>query len=301
LLAHGNGIIETCLTGLLVFALHVPAPCQTDSKQPTAATLELPGDSFPATHRAPMDPQASSPGEDPRGSWAVQNSSQTQQHGLIVRSLKRGLNDQKELYRAPFKASNLKWDAMFLAGTAALIATDARISRALPYEHKDVGLNISNICLVGTGATLSSLWAYGIKTKNEHAKETGELELETLANTFLIYTPMQFLAGRERPDEGTGNGRFWQHNGFNTSFPGGHAMFTWAMASVVAHEYPRPWVKALAYGAATSVSLGRFFAHQHFASDTFVGTTLGYFIGTHIFHSHCRPGLSEACDSQSTK
>ena len=216
-------------------------------------------------------------------------------HGLISRSLKRGLRDQKQLYLAPFKRSNLKWDVLFVSGTAALLATDRQFSRALPTSHLDASRNLSNVCLDSTSAALIGLWAYGIKTKNRHAKETGELELETLANTFLVYTPMQFAAGRERPEEGTGNGRFWIHGGFNTSFPAGHPMFTWTMASVVAHEYPRPWVKLLAYGAATSVSAGRFLGREHFASDIFVGSLLGYWVGAHIFHTRCEPGLSEAC------
>jgi membrane-associated phospholipid phosphatase len=142
---------------------------------------------------------------------------------------------------------------------------------------------------------LGALWAYGIRTSNEHAKETGELELETLANTFLIYTPMQFIAGRERPDEGKGGGAFLVQHGFNTSFPAGHPMFTWAMASVVAHEYHQPWVRLLAYGAASSVSVSRIMGRNHFASDVFVGSTLGYLIGSHIFHGRCVPGLSEQC------
>jgi len=216
-------------------------------------------------------------------------------HGLLSRSLKRGLQDQKQLYLAPFKRSNLKWDVLFVSGTAALLATDRRFSRALPTSHLDASRNLSNVCLDSTSAALIGLWAYGIKTKNRHAKETGELELETLANTFLVYTPLQFAAGRERPEEGTGNGRFWIHGGFNTSFPAGHPMFTWAMASVVAHEYPRTWVKLLAYGAATSVSAGRFLGREHFASDIFVGSLLGYWVGAHIFHTRCEPGLSEAC------
>ncbi len=216
-------------------------------------------------------------------------------HGLVTRSIKRGLQDQKQLYLAPFKRSNIKWDVLFLTGTAAFLATDRQFSRALPTGHLDLSRNLSNVCLDSTSAALIGLWAYGIKTKNRHAKETGELELETLTNTFLIYTPMQFAAGRERPEEGTGNGRFWIHGGFNTSFPGGHPMFTWTMASVVAHEYPRTWVKLLAYGAATSVSAGRFLGREHFASDIFVGSILGYLIGSHIFHTRCEPGLSEAC------
>jgi membrane-associated phospholipid phosphatase len=226
---------------------------------------------------------------------ASSSNAQGERPGLISRSVRRGLQDQKQLYLAPFKRSNLKWDALFLAGTGALLATDRQFSRALPTSHLDLSRNISNVCLDSTAAALIGLWAYGIKTNNRHAKETGELELETLANTFLIYTPMQFAAGRERPEEGTGNGRFWIHGGFNTSFPAGHPMFTWTMASVVAHEYPRTWVKILAYGAATSVSVGRFMGREHFASDIFVGSILGYLIGAHIFHTRCEPGLSEAC------
>jgi len=215
--------------------------------------------------------------------------------GLVKRSVIRGLQDQKQLYLAPFRRSNLKWDALFLAGTAAFLATDRQISRALPTNHMELARNISNVSLGSTSAALVGLWAYGIKTNDRHAKETGELELETLANTFLIYTPMQYAAGRERPEEGTGNGRFWIHGGFNTSFPAGHPMFMWTMATVVAHEYPRTWVKLLAYGAASSVSAGRFFGRNHFASDIFVGSILGYLIGAHIFHSRCEPGVSEAC------
>jgi membrane-associated phospholipid phosphatase len=245
-----------------------------------------------------LQPVNSDNGQDHEkgGDEAIPSLNADESHpGLIQRSVIRGLQDQKQLYLAPFRRSNLKWDALFLTGTAAFLATDRQISRALPTNHMDLARNISNICLGSTSAALVGLWAYGIKTNNRHAKETGELELETLANTFLIYTPMQFAAGRERPEEGTGNGRFWIHGGFNTSFPAGHPMFTWTMASVVAHEYPRTWVKLLAYGAASSVSAGRFVGRNHFASDIFVGSILGYLIGAHIFHARCEPGLSEAC------
>jgi membrane-associated phospholipid phosphatase len=238
---------------------------------------------------------AADPAAEPEPSDPPQSSSGEHRHGLIVRSAGRLLEDQKELYLAPFKPGAYKWDLLFLAGTGALIATDRQSSRALPTNHLDLWRNMSNVSLISTGATLGSLWLYGIKTDNPHAKETGELELETLSNTFLIYTPMQFIFGRERPEEATGNGRFFVNRGFNTSFPAGHPMFTWAMASVAAHEYPKPWAQALAYGAATSVSLARWMGREHYASDILVGSALGYLIGTHVFHSHCNPDLSSSC------
>ncbi|MGC2198024.1 MAG: phosphatase PAP2 family protein [Terriglobales bacterium] len=242
---------------------------------------------------APGDILAGLPPEQPQS--AVAPNDDANRHGFIVRNLRRGLEDQKELYLAPLKPKNLKWDALVLGVTGGLLAGDREISRQISNDNVNISHHISLIALLGTSGAVGSVWLYGIKTDNPHAKETGELALESLANTFLIYTPMQFIAGRERPDEGTGNGRFWRHGGFNTSFPAGHPMFTWAMASVVAHEYPRPWVKILAYGTALTVSGSRLTGRNHFASDIWVGSVLGYLIGTHIFHAHCDPGLSEAC------
>ena len=282
---------QIALAALAVLTFPITSPCQTVGSAPRVENSLI---GFLPSGPHVIDCGTETSPQDSGASSRALNADQPH-HGLIVRSVIRGLQDQKGLYLAPFKPSNLKWDALFLAGTGALIATDRPADRALPNTHVDLYRNITNVSLDGTSATLIGLWAYGIKKKDEHAKETGELELETLANTFLVYTPMQFIAGRERPEEGTGNGRFGVSRGFNTSFPAGHPMFTWAMATVVAKEYPKPWVKLLAYGAATSVSVGRFLGREHYASDILVGTVLGYAIGSHIFHTRCNPERSDAC------
>ena len=72
-------------------------------------------------------------------------------------------------------------------------------------------------------------------------------------------------------------------------------MFAWAMATVAAREYPKPWVQALVYTAALTVTAGRLLGRDHWSSDMFVGTSLGIAIGTNIFHSRCNPELSESC------
>lgn len=221
---------------------------------------------------------------------------QTQVHeGLVKRSVKRTLEDQKELYLTPFKPSNFKWDALVLGGTAGLLAADRHIEKHIGYQHQGAYQATSNIAIAGLSATLAGVLIYGIKGDHPHAKETGMLELETLVNTFLIYTPMQLLAGRQRPDEGNGNGDFWKHHSINTSFPGGHAMFTFAMATVVSHEYSQKWVQVLAYAAAATVTVSRFMARDHWSSDMFIGPALGIGIGAHIFHAHCNPKLSDSC------
>jgi len=175
------------------------------------------------------------------------------------------------------------------------IATDRQTVPDVSQHTIDVSSNISNAAIYGTGTAAGSIWIAGLISDNPHQKETGLLTLEALTDAMPIYTVLQVIAGRERPGEGTGNGRFWQKHWIDGSFQAGHAMFCWTMATVVAHEYPRWWVKALFYGTAATVSVTRFTAHDHFAADTFVGTALGYFIGRHIFHAHCNPDFSEAC------
>lgn len=231
--------------------------------------------------------------DDTTSSDAVQHSEE--HHGIVSRSVKRVLVDQKDLYLAPFKPSNFKWDAVILGGTAALLATDRHIEKHISNAHYTFYQATSDVAIAGLGATLGGVWLWGIKSNHPHAKETGVLELETLVNTFLIYTPMQFLAARQRPGEGNGNGDFWKHHNIDTSFPGGHAMFTFAMATVVSHEYPQKWVQALAYSAATIVTVTRFMARDHWASDMLVGSALGIGIGAHVFHAHCDPDLSDSC------
>jgi hypothetical protein len=294
---HLTNISKLFLAGAVVIAFTVAAPCQT--------TLFVPGflaaeSSSPKTSN--FDASAFRMDFDSGDDQGSTSTAHPKQHeGFMKRVLKRGLEDQKGLYAAPFKPSNIKWDVVVLAGTGAFLATDRRIETHVSHSNFNVYQNISNASLAGLSASLAGVWLYGLKTDNPHAKETGELAVETLANTFLFYAPMQFIAGRERPDEGNGKGDFLKHHAMNSSFPAGHAMFTFAMASVVAHEYPKLWVQVLAYGAATTVAFSRARARDHWASDTFVGGALGLAIGTHIFHSRCDPELSSSCHHRTRK
>jgi PAP2 superfamily len=205
--------------------------------------------------------------------------------------------DQKSIYTAPFHRRNIKWDLLFLAATGGLMAGDRQISRSLSRDHTDISLDISNVGLYSMTASVAGLWLSSLKTHDEHANETGILAAEAFGNTAAVVGVMQLIAGRERPTEGTGNGRFWQNNALDSSFPSAHSSFTWTMASVVAHEYPKPWVRWLVYGTATTVSVTRVTGLKHFPSDVEVGGVFGYLIGQQIFNSHCAPGLSSGCRS----
>jgi membrane-associated phospholipid phosphatase len=154
--------------------------------------------------------------------------------------------DQQEIYTAPLRRRNVKWDLLFLAATGGMIAGDKHISGALSRDHVDVSQHISDVGMYSMTASVAGLWLSSLKTQDAHARETGFLAAEAFANTAALLGVTQFIAGRERPTEGSGNGRFWQNNALGSSFPSAHSSFTWAMASVVAHEYPKPWVRWLA-------------------------------------------------------
>ncbi len=64
-------------------------------------------------------------------------------------------------------------------------------------------------------------------------------------------------------------------------------MIAFSAASAFAHIYPdKPWVGAIGYTGATLVGLERMWDNDHFASDVFVGATIGYFVGKFIASRH---------------
>jgi hypothetical protein len=293
--AEGKNWLPTAVPigGTAAFIKSDP-PLERKVRQPDIFSeyTTLPPGTFERDARGEDSAEQDATGSSPQPQIQMQESDH---EGLVMRSVKRTLEDQKELYLAPFKPSNFKWDALVLGGTAALLATDRHIEKHIGISHYNFYQATSDVAIAGLGATLGGVWIWGIKGDHPHAKETGVLELETLVDTFLIYTPMQLLAARQRPGEGNGNGDFWKHHNINTSFPGGHAMFTFAMATVVSHEYPQKWVQVLAYLAATTVTVTRFMARDHWSSDMLAGAALGIGIGAHVFHAHCDPKLSDSC------
>jgi membrane-associated phospholipid phosphatase len=236
-------------------------------------------------HPSFLAPAFLAPGESPQPAPSQPVNRQDLGTGF-VELVKRGVQDQKEIYSAPFHRQNLKWDAVFLLTTGGLIAADRHAAGAIAHNPLALSRHISDAGLYSTMATTGVLYLSGIARNDEHAREAGVLGFEALGNTLVVDAATQLISGRERPLEGSGHGRFLVHNALSSSFPSQHSGLTWSMASVLAHEYPQRWVQLLAYGTATTVSVTRVTGMNHFPADAVVGGVFGYFIGRHIFHAH---------------
>ncbi len=79
------------------------------------------------------------------------------------------------------------------------------------------------------------------------------------------------------------------------SFPSGHTTAVWSLATVVAHEYRHNrLVQVSAYGLAAAASMARFTGRNHFLSDVFVGSAIGYGIGRYVYRTHHDPALESS-------
>jgi membrane-associated phospholipid phosphatase len=126
----------------------------------------------------------------------------------------------------------------------------------------------------------------GTGTHEQRLRETGLLAFETLIDSTLVVEAVKLVADRARPLESDGNGHFWDSpNGrLNSGFPSGHAINVWALASVIAHQYPHPRiVPILAYAFASTVVVARVGARQHFPGDVVAGSAMGWFIGDYVY------------------
>jgi membrane-associated phospholipid phosphatase len=224
---------------------------------------------------------------------AIQNKDLWERSGLFhpFRRMPRFVRqDQAEIWMSPIHTakSDIKWWAIFGGATAALVATDRWTVKQLPNSSSQV--SVSNWgSRFGSAYSLipvsAGFYLIGSKRHDERFRETGLIAFETLIDANLTGEAIKLIANRARPTESDGKGHFQDSpNGrWNSSFPSGHAVNTWALASVIAHEYPKPLVKVVVYGLASTVVIARVGARRHFPGDVMAGASLGWFMGDYVY------------------
>jgi len=144
----------------------------------------------------------------------------------------------------------------------------------------------SSLSTLGDGATgmalVGSTYLIGRWSGNSRLARASSLSAEAMLNTGIWSTLLKSTTRRARPSSALYGGTFNAGGpGIEpTSFPSGHAMGAFAVATVFAHEYrERRWVVGLVYGSAGLIAFSRVGLGRHYVGDVVVGSVLGRSLG----------------------
>ena len=203
------------------------------------------------------------------------------------------LHDQKDMWLFPFELGKGRhWlPALFITGgTAVFIATD---TDTMPHFRQTTDFHGFNrvFSTTATGAAIAVVPAvfYGVSLLRHDSYDQGSALFagEAVADDAVLMVVMKAITRRARPTEfpvtGPYNDTFFHSTssffGKGTSFPSGHAMMAFSVATVFARRYKEHrWVPYLAYAVASAIAFARVTTGAHFPSDVFVGSALGFVI-----------------------
>ena len=202
--------------------------------------------------------------------------------------LKKYWDDTKEIVRSPVRWQQDDWQrfAIFTATTGALLFADEPVADWVQ-EHRTGFLDdVSKNAFEPFGAEYSlavcgALYGYGLLAKNRKSESTALLAAESFALASLLARIPKCLLGRQRPDSSIDASAFDFEGPFGgSSFPSGHTIAVFAVASVLANQYRETvWVPVLSYSVATLTGISRMYDNRHWASDVFAGAVMGIAIG----------------------
>jgi membrane-associated phospholipid phosphatase len=199
--------------------------------------------------------------------------------------------DQKQIWSFPARVvqgQNLVPTAAVLGTTAGLFFVDPIESgyfRHTTTFHEFRNIFNGNATAIGMGATAASLYAIGRIRKDSKMQRTALLAGEAMADTALVQTVLKDATMRLRPISYPASGWFRTSSSptsyirGNGSFPSGHTIEAFAVATIIARRYGNHrWVPYAAYGLASVVGFSRLTLNVHFLSDVVMGGALGYSI-----------------------
>jgi membrane-associated phospholipid phosphatase len=197
--------------------------------------------------------------------------------------------DQKQVWTFPARlvqGESLLPTAAVLGTTAGLVALDPTESayfRRTTTFHEFRTIFNGNATAIGMGAIPASLYAIGLMRKDSKMQRTALLAGEALADTAIVQTALKDALRRVKPARYPNSGWFdskgppTAYLRGNGSFPSGHSMAAFSVATIMARQYRNHrWVPYVAYGLASAVGFSRLTLNVHFLSDIFMGGAIGY-------------------------
>jgi membrane-associated phospholipid phosphatase len=231
-------------------------------------------------------------------------------------------------FQFPFRYA-AKEPGKFLLGTAgifALVFTDHLTQPILAPQSalEENGLIGAAEDLSGAAsqttilAIVAGIGAFGIAANSPRERETSVMLVEAVFTSEIWTDVLKMASRRERPREVDGHASDWEGpsilfesenpdaGGFK-SFPSGHSTGMWAVATILAHQYPSHGVvPVLGYGTALAMSYSRMAVNAHWLSDVVVGGLIGYGCARQVLSAHraarmtkSEPGLRVGIDASS--
>jgi membrane-associated phospholipid phosphatase len=208
------------------------------------------------------------------------------------------VQDQRQIWLFPIAVAHGHHlqPVLAVAGiTAGLVALD---KRNMTYFRGTQSFNGFNRVFSGSNTSLgmevfpAAFYFIGLARKDSYAQHTVLLAGEAVLGAEILTSVMKDVDRRLRPAAVPPNGDFSQswfkenrgsYLGGIGSFPSGHTIAAFSIATVFANRYPNPrWHVWLAYGLASLVGFSRVSRQSHFPSDVFAGAALGYAIAHYV-------------------
>jgi membrane-associated phospholipid phosphatase len=195
--------------------------------------------------------------------------------------------------------SPLRWDKKDWIGFALFSSCGVLIYNELDDKMEEYSRKIKSHALdefskpigyLGHGGFIVPFWGafyvYGGMKNNVDYKKAALVGFESYLVSGAVVTVLKFSVHRPRPKTGKAYNTVEKQNFFswsNLSFPSGHAASAFSAAAVVSWYYKdKPFIPVLSYTTASLVAWSRVNDMEHWPSDVFVGSAVGYFIGKKI-------------------
>ena len=204
------------------------------------------------------------------------------------------VHDQKQIWLFPVSVAHGHHLLPVLAvagATAGFMAADEHNAKYFRSTQIFAGFNkvfSSSNSALGMEIFPAAFYAIGLARKDSYAQHTVLLAGEAVLDSEILTSVIKDVDRRFRPASVPPGGDF-SHSWFQQSqgsylggvgsFPSGHAIAAFSIATVFAERYPKPrWHVWLAYGLASLVGFSRLSLQSHFSSDVFAGAALGFSI-----------------------
>ena len=187
------------------------------------------------------------------------------------------------------------------SGTALFFTVDKNIKNFALNNQTSLNNNIFKVdTYYGSGYTAlftAGIYGVGLFTQNNEIRKLGLHASEAFIISGLVTGIFKIIIGRRRPYAGESNLIFkpfqFTNNDYQ-SLPSGHTTVAFAVSTVMANFSKNIFWKSFWYTAAGLTAASRIYHNKHWASDVFLGATIGYFVGEFVvdFNSKKKTELS---------